>query len=122
MHSGQNLPKVLPSASLMEVIKSLTTPALGAVIVAGDAGEMLGIITDGDLRRTLERHSDEFQTLTAEQMMTHNPISTAPEMLAFDALEVMENRPSQISVLPVVDAAGKAVGLLRLHDVVRGYL
>jgi arabinose-5-phosphate isomerase len=55
-------------------------------------------------------------------MMTANPITASVEMLAYDALQLMENRPSQISVLPVVDADGSCVGLLRLHDVVRSGL
>jgi arabinose-5-phosphate isomerase len=55
-------------------------------------------------------------------MMTKNPTVSAPEMLAFDALKLMENRPRQISVLPVVDEKGICVGLLRLHDIVRSGL
>ena len=56
--------------------------------------------------------------MTAVEMMTKNPITAKPEMLAFAALKLMEDRPQQISVLPVVDAENKCVGLLRLHDVV----
>jgi arabinose-5-phosphate isomerase len=51
--------------------------------------------------------------------MTRKPTVATPELLAFDALQLMENRPSQISVLPVVDGAGKCVGLIRVHDIVR---
>jgi CBS-domain-containing membrane protein len=52
-------------------------------------------------------------------MMTAGPITTGPDLLAYDALQLMENRTSQISVLPVVDENSKAIGLLRLHDIVR---
>jgi arabinose-5-phosphate isomerase len=55
-------------------------------------------------------------------MMTEKPVSAWPEMLAFEALRLMEDRPSQISVLPVADEKGTCVGLLRLHDVVRAGL
>jgi arabinose-5-phosphate isomerase len=88
-----------------------------------DSGTLIGIVTDGDLRRTIERTSPgQFSTLTAREMMTVSPISCSPEMLAYEALRIMENRPSQISVLPVVDENGGCVGLLRLHDVVRSGL
>ena len=84
---------------------------------------LIGIVTDGDLRRTIERTSpDQFASLTADHMMTRSPVSASPDMLAYDALKLMEERPSQISVLPVRDGDGLCVGLLRLHDVVRSGL
>ncbi len=116
-------PNISPSAGWLDVIKSISSHALGAVNVVDDNLILLGIVTDGDLRRTIERTSpDLFSSLTAEDMMTRSPISASPEMLAFDALRLMENRPSQISVLPVRDGEGNCVGLLRLHDVVRSGL
>ena len=116
-------PNVSPFANWLDVIKAISKNALGAVNVVDDASKLLGIITDGDLRRTIERTPpDMFSTLTAENMMTPGPSTASPETLAFDALRLMENRPSQISVLPVLDADGVCVGLLRLHDVVRSGL
>jgi arabinose-5-phosphate isomerase len=80
-------------------------------------------VTDGDLRRTIERTRDDgLSQLTAKQMMTGDPITASPDMLAFDALQLMENRSSQISVLPVVDESGGCLGLIRLHDIVRSGL
>ncbi len=116
-------PNIAARAGWLEVVKAISKFALGAVNVVGETGSLIGIVTDGDLRRTIEKTAPEnFANLTAEQMMTRNPTTAAPEMLAFDALQLMENRPMQISVLPVVDEKGICVGLLRLHDVVRSGL
>lgn len=116
-------PNIEPQANWLEVVKAISKYALGAVNVVDLAGRLVGIVTDGDLRRTIEKTSPEnLSLLNAELMMTRSPVSATPEMLAFDALDIMENRPSQISVLPVVDESGAAVGLLRLHDIVRSGL
>lgn len=112
-------PNVGPRDGWLEVVKAISQYALGAVNVI-DEGKLVGIVTDGDLRRTIERTAPaEFDSLTASAMMTAGPITISSDALAFDALQIMENRPSQISVLPVVAEDGGAVGLLRLHDIVR---
>ena len=116
-------PNIEPQANWLEVVKAISKYALGAVNVVDLSGKLVGIVTDGDLRRTIEKTSPEnLSLLNAELMMTRSPVSATPEMLTFDALDIMENRPSQISVLPVVDESGAAVGLLRLHDIVRSGL
>jgi arabinose-5-phosphate isomerase len=125
MHSGTRNPTINPNASWMDVVATITHFALGAVNVVNGEGKLAGIITDGDLRRSLQRigaREVEFANITCDDLMTRNPVVTRPEMLAFDALRLMEERPSQISVLPVVDDGEKCVGLLRLHDIVRSGL
>lgn len=115
-------PNISPSASWLEVVKALSKYTLGAVNVVDLENNLIGIITDGDLRRTIEKTSPEdFSKLTANQMLTKNPTVATPEMLAFDALKLMEERERQISVLPVIDE-NKVCGLLRLHDIVRSGL
>ncbi len=116
-------PSISPTANWLDVVKAISKNALGAVNVVDDKSKLLGIVTDGDLRRTIESTSpDMFSSLSAETMMTAGPVTASPEMLAFAALRLMEDRASQISVLPVVNAKGVCVGLLRLHDVVRSGL
>jgi len=116
-------PGIQPAAGWMEVVTTISKFGLGAVNVIDEAAHLKGIITDGDLRRVLERTTPEnFTKLTAENMMTKNPITVGRETLAYDALQLMENRPSQISVLPVVDESGVCLGLLRLHDIVKSGL
>jgi arabinose-5-phosphate isomerase len=96
---------------------------LGAANVLSENGGLAGIITDGDLRRAVAtRRPDELETLDCDAMMTRQPVVAAPELLAYDALRLMEDRRTQISVLPVVDSEGKCVGLIRLHDIVRSGL
>ena len=107
----------------MEVVKAISLGGLGAVNVIDHEGRLAGIITDGDLRRTIETNSDKSLTnLTCDDLMTRNPVVASPDLLAYDALRLMEDRPSQISVLPVVDEGRVCLGLIRLHDIVRSGL
>jgi arabinose-5-phosphate isomerase len=116
MHGGDEVAMVAPGASLKDVIIAMTRrPMGGACVVAAD-GSLAGFITDGDLRRALTTH-DDIRALHAEDAMTRSPVTIGPDATLGDALECMERRPSQISVLPVVDDSGRALGLLRLHDV-----
>lgn len=121
MHSAGEHPVVQPGTSVRDVVVEITSKAMGAVNVVDGEGKLVGIITDGDLRRALQRH-DNLLDLTAAELMTAKPITVALGTMAFDALHVMEDRPSQIMVLPVVDAEGKAVGILRVHDIVKAGL
>jgi arabinose-5-phosphate isomerase len=123
MHGGEECPSVLADATLLEVVREISRGGLGAVNVLEEGGRLVGIVTDGDVRRTLQTANlGELDKLTSETMMTRDPIVAQPEMLAHAALQLMENRRSQISVLPVVEEGGLCVGLLRLHDIVRSGL
>ena len=113
-------PNVGADASWLDVVKAISEHALGAVNVVDEDRRLIGIVTDGDLRRIIEKTApSDLSSLTAEKMMTRRPITTTPDALAYDALRLMEDRSSQISVLPVIDAKERCVGLLRVHDVVR---
>lgn len=118
MHRTELLPLVGSDASMDEVVVLSTDKKLGAVLVVDPVGQLLGIVTDGDLRRAL-RHRERFFALKASDVMTRQPIVTVPEAMAQQALELMENRASQINVLPVVEPQGRVVGLVRLHDLIR---
>lgn len=112
-------PKVDPRSGWLEVVKAISDAALGAVNVVDGSDRLLGIVTDGDLRRVIQRTPvEQLALLTAEGMMTKGPITTSPDSLAFEALRLMEDRPSQVSVLPVTSDDLRCVGLLRLHDIV----
>jgi arabinose-5-phosphate isomerase len=123
MHSGPESPTVSPHASCLEVADAISKGGLGAVNVVDETGYLKGVITDGDLRRSIMKFkSMNPEAVTASEMMTRTPVAAPPDMLAYDALRLMENRPSQISVLPVVNQDGYCVGLIRLHDIVRSGL
>lgn len=125
MHSGAENPTIAGDASWMDIVSTITQYGLGAVNVVDDKGHLMGIVTDGDLRRSLQRvgpRDFSFANLKCDELMTRNPVVISPETLAFEALRLMEDRPSQINVLPVVDPNGICVGLIRLHDVVRSGL
>ena len=120
MHRDGENPTIAMGSSWVEVVRAISKGGLGAVCVIDTAGRLAGIITDGDLRRAIEQTSHEsLAKLTSDDFMTCKPVVATPELLAFDALQLMEDRPSQISVLPVVDENEKCVGLIRVHDIVR---
>jgi len=123
MHeTGEDL-SVSERDTLMRVIEALGRGGLGAVNVLDGERRLLGIVTDGDIRRSvLERSPTGLDAVTAADVMTSRPTVVAPDALAYDALRLMEDRPSQISVLPVVGQDDRCAGLLRLHDLVRAGL
>lgn len=108
-------PVVTPDASLQEVILEISSKRLGATAVLDAAGQLLGIVTDGDLRRMLQR-SGGFENLSARQIMTTTPKTIGPDALAIDALALM--RQYSITQLVVVEN-GLYLGIVHLHDLVR---
>jgi len=123
MHTNGENPTIATGSSWVDVVRAISKGGLGAVCVVDPQGRLAGIITDGDLRRAIEHtNSDELAKLTCDDFMTRQPAVATQDLLAFDALRLMEDRPSQISVLPVVDEDQNCVGLIRVHDIVRSGL
>jgi arabinose-5-phosphate isomerase len=123
MHRDDENPTIATGSSWVEVVRAISKGGLGAVCVVDALGRLAGIITDGDLRRAIEETSHEsLARLTGDDFMTRKPVVATPELLAFDALRLMEERTSQISVLPVVDQDQNCVGLIRVHDIVKSGL
>lgn len=116
MHAGDEVACVRPETRLRDVIIAMTRCPLGAACVVERDGSLAGLITDGDIRRALTNY-DDIRQLSAGDAMTGRPVTIGPDATLGEALELMERRTSQISALPVVDASGRSVGLLRLHDV-----
>ncbi|MGO4517337.1 SIS domain-containing protein [Terriglobus sp. 2YAB30_2] len=113
MHAGDNIPIVAPSTPMPEVIHEMSRKRLGITTVAED-GRLLGIISDGDLRRLLEREQAQALSRTAVEVMNTAPQTIAPDALASSALAVMEER--KITSLVVVTKDSHLQGVLHLHD------
>ncbi len=107
--------------SIHNLLETITKPNLGGAIVVNDEYKVIGLVTDGDLRRAILKYGNILDR-KIEEIMTKNPICVRAGTKAIDALHLMEDRPSQISVLPVIDDEGKPIGLLRIHDLVKAGL
>lgn len=118
MHKGESLPKILPNNTFREAVIEITNKKLGCVCVVEKTDKLVGIITDGDVRRTLQKFNNIDNLLVAD-VMTRNPVKIHFSALLGEALSLMEQRESQINVLPVVDDNDICVGVIRLHDIVR---
>jgi len=114
MHSGKQCPIVTSATGMQDVIYEMSSKGLGMTCVVDAAGGLLGIITDGDLRRQMERGID-IRGLSAADVMTRGPVSVAPSTLAVEALNIMEAR--KITSIVVVDQrSGSVAGVVHLHD------
>ena len=113
--ADSNPPKVLPTATLKEVIVEITQKRLGVTAVVNEKNQVVGIITDGDLRRMLER-SDNIKNVTAADILTQNPITIEPFIMAVDALETFALH--DISQL-IIENEGQYIGILHLHELIK---
>lgn len=119
MHSGTENPLVKADISVQDALFVITDKGLGAVSVVDDDNKMLGVLTDGDIRRGLSKGVD-FLKRPVTELMTASPKTITKEKLAAQALHIMEsNRPKPITVLPVVDTENHVIGLLHMTDLVR---
>ncbi len=114
MHAGDALPCVAPEAKIPDVIYEISKKALGMTTVVDAAGQLAGIITDGDLRRLMQSKRGESFELAARDCWTPNPVTIAPAEFASSALRLMEQR--KITSVVVVDERRRALGVLHLHD------
>jgi arabinose-5-phosphate isomerase len=119
MHKGKENPVVAEDSTVQDALFMMTEKGLGAVSVVDEEGKLIGLVTDGDVRRGLETGSN-FLQWPVDAMMTKSPRVITNDKLAAEALHVMEkNQPRPITVLPVVDKDHKAVGMIHLTDLLR---
>jgi arabinose-5-phosphate isomerase len=113
MRTGDQLPKVPTTATVSDALFQLTAKRMGMTAIVDDGDRVMGIFTDGDLRRVLERTGD-FRKLPIVEVMTRGPRTIVADHLAVEAVELMERY--RINQLLVVDDAGKLIGALNMHD------
>ena len=113
MHSGDAVPRVSPHTKMPDVIYEMSRKKLGVTAVV-EGEKLVGIISDGDLRRLLEKRGKDVLDLTAAECMTRNPKTIAPGEFAATAIAIMEEK--KITSLVVVDGKGKLEGIVHLHD------
>ncbi|MCG8379395.1 MAG: KpsF/GutQ family sugar-phosphate isomerase [Proteobacteria bacterium] len=116
MHTGDEIPKVERSALLSEALVEMSQKGLGVTTIVDDNDNILGIFTDGDLRRSLDANID-IKTCRVEDVMTKNGKTIEPDALAASALSLMETH--RINALAVVNSENKLIGILNMHDLLR---
>jgi arabinose-5-phosphate isomerase len=114
MHTGDDLPRVSLNTPMVDVIHEMSSKGLGMTTVLEPDGRLAGIVTDGDLRRLMEKHRGATLEMSAGAAMTRNPQTIGPHVLASEALNQMEKR--KITSVVVVDDSKKVVGVVHLHD------
>ncbi len=117
MHSGKALPLIPPDTPLMEAVVEISSKRLGIAVVAGTDRRILGVITDGDVRRGIERWGKDFFDMKAEEVMTKDPMGIPEGELAAKALSVMERHA--ITALVVPDRLNRVSGVIHLHDILK---
>lgn len=115
MRGGEDNPVVHTDVSAVNMLMEMTRMRAGAVSVVDGRGRLVGLITDFDLRRGLQRGLD-IRKVSVSRLMNRKPTTTLPTALAARAIEIMENRKNPFNVLPVVDSRGRSVGMIQIHD------
>ena len=114
MHTGEAVPQVEPTTPMPATFHEMSAKKLGMTTVIGADGRLLGILTDGDLRRLMEKHGGATLAMTAGDCMVRSPQTISPNLLASEALNLMEKK--KITSVVVVDGSQRVLGVVHLHD------
>jgi arabinose-5-phosphate isomerase len=117
MHTGDDIPMVRPDASVPEALMEMSQKRLGMTAVVDEERRLIGIFTDGDLRRALDDTGIDLRTITVGKVMTRDPKTIGADKLAIEAAQLMERYP--IHALLVVDGEQRVVGAMNIHDLLR---
>jgi arabinose-5-phosphate isomerase len=114
MLTGTSIPAIVQGAPMKDAIDEMNRHSLGVILVLSPSRRLLGIVTDGDIRRAVAQQID-LHSVEVDRLMTADPHHAQPDTPAYDALNIMERH--QITVLPIIDNIGKVYGILHLHDI-----
>jgi len=116
MHADNEVPRVAPETPLQNALLEMTAKGFGMTTVTNNKGKLLGVFTDGDLRRIIDSKTD-ISTVNIDSVMTKNPKTVKHDMLAAEALTIMEK--ASITAVVVEDASNHPIGVLHMHDILR---
>lgn len=116
MHADNEVPRVAPQTPLQNALLEMTAKGFGMTTVTNNKGKLLGVFTDGDLRRIIDSKTD-ISTVNIDSVMTKNPKTVKHDMLAAEALTIMEK--ASITAVVVEDASNHPIGVLHMHDILR---
>jgi arabinose-5-phosphate isomerase len=116
MHSGEAIPTVLTGTSLKDALLEVTLKRLGMTAIINDDNKLIGIFTDGDLRRALDNNTN-LNTTMIDEVMTHNGTTVTADILAAECLQIMETL--KINALIVTNETNEAIGALNMHDLLK---
>lgn len=117
MHTGEGIPRVSEAASLSDALVEMTQKGLGMTVITGPDEQVMGVFTDGDLRRVLDHGEVNVRELNIADCMIQNPKTIRPDQLAAEALQLMDTK--RINALPVVDEQHRLIGAINMHDLLR---
>ena len=117
MHTDEGIPRVSETVSLSEALVEMTQKGLGMTVVVNTDSQVIGVFTDGDLRRVLDHGEVNVRELGIAECMTRNPKTIRPDQLAAEALQLMDTK--RINALPVVDEQQQLLGAINMHDLLR---
>lgn len=120
MLQGDALPLCFPNDHLIDMLVVLSEKRAGCLLIIDDNKKLLGIFTDGDLRRSLQKKGPDVLNTPIHSIMTKGGLTIGPYALAWDAMKMMEkNQKSPVMVLPVIDEEGGVIGLIKMHDILQ---
>lgn len=120
MLKDKDIPICTPNDKLVDILVELSNKKCGCIMVVNPDKELLGIFTDGDLRRSIQKYGPEAFNVTMDKLMTAQPRAVDPGLLAMEAVKVMESNPKHpVTVLPVLSEGKKLVGLIKMHDILQ---
>jgi arabinose-5-phosphate isomerase len=117
MHTGEAIPVVTDTVTLDAALNEMTQKGLGMTTIVNADQQLVGVFTDGDLRRVLDHGEINIRTILVKDVMTGNCMTGSADMLAAEALQMMERY--KINALPIVDGQHRVIGAMNMHDLLR---